>query len=137
MGDGKEYSVEKQTYVNIHNSMRYQYFWLYKHTQGMKTIQTWGENLALISPTWLPIRGRFIVNTVKFRFTTGPIIQPSANYDHFFLVPNFPLSKSMVVGPNNATVPLLRITTTFSGPNGMFIVCLGSTNETTFTVVYM
>ena len=32
----------------------------------------------------------------------------------FFLVPNVPLYKSMVVGPDNATVPLLRITTTFS-----------------------
>ena len=51
--------------------------------------------------------------TEKFHLTTGPIIQPSANYDHFFLVPNVPLYKPMVVGPDNATVPLLRIRTTF------------------------
>jgi len=35
----------------------------------------------------------------------------------------------------NTTIPLLRITTPFSGPNDMFIAFLGSTNETTFTVV--
>ena len=33
----------------------------------------------------------------------------------------------MVVGPDNATVPLLRITTTFSGPNDIFIAVFGST----------
>ena len=32
----------------------------------------------------------------------------------------------MVMGPDNATVPQLRITTIFSGPT-MFIVVLGST----------
>jgi len=54
---------------------------------------------------------------VNFRLATGPIIRPSANYDHFFLLPNVPLYKSMVVGSDNyATVPLLRITSTFSGP---------------------
>ena len=41
----------------------------------------------------------------------------------------------MVVGPDNATIPLFRITTTFSGPND--IAVLGSTNETTFTVVFI
>jgi len=50
----------------------------------------------------------YVNTTVKFRLTTGPIIRPSANYDHFVLVPNVPLYKSMVVGPNNATVQLLR-----------------------------
>ena len=75
------------------------------------------------------------VQYLKFRLTTAPIIRPSANYDHFFLVLNVPLYKSMVVGSDNATVSLLRITTTFSGLNDIFIAVLGSTNETTFTVV--
>ena len=66
----------------------------------------------------------------KVPLTTGPIIRPSANYDHFFTVLHFPLYKSMVVGSNNATVPLLRITTTFSGPNDIFIAVLRSTYET-------
>ena len=60
---------------------------------------------------------RGILYTVKFRLTTAPIIRPSTNYDDFFLVPMVPLYKSTVVGPDNATVPLLRITTTFSSPN--------------------
>ena len=67
---------------------------------------------------------------------TGLIIRPSVNYDHFFLVPKVPLYKSKAVGPDNATVPLLRIITTpFSGPNDIFIAVSGSTNETTFTFV--
>ena len=68
--------------------------------------------------------------TVKFHLTTDPIVGPSANYD-FFLIPSFSLLlKSILLGPDNATIPLLCIiiTTTFSAPNGMF-------NETTFTVV--
>ena len=50
-------------------------------------------------------------------------------------MPKLTLYKSMVMGPDNATVPLLRITTTFSGPNDMFIAGLGSTNATTFSCI--
>ena len=70
-----------------------------------------------------------------FYLTTSWIIRSSANYHHSFLVLNFVLYKSMVVGLIIVTVPLSCITTTFSCPNDIFIVCLGSTNETTFTVV--
>ena len=44
-------------------------------------------------------------------------------YNHFFRVLIFPLYKSMI--RVKSTVLLLRITTTFSGPNDMFIAVLG------------
>ena len=57
----------------------------------------------------------------KVPLNDGPIIRQPANYDHFSWSQIFPYRPA--------------ITTPFSGPNDMFIAVLGSTNETTFTVV--
>ena len=54
--------------------------------------------------TLIPSQRNRWASTVKFHLMTGPIIQPSVDHHHHFLVSNFLLHKPMVKGPRRRLV---------------------------------